>query len=116
MPSGRVLYTAVPLGEIRKEHGACSPLTISNGTIKLTGSVLSHSGNPRLLHVVENGKEKKVEKDSPYWTEIRGFDSSGKPVPGLSGSGGYFEIALPKALLESQPKSLNLEWTDFYRE
>ncbi len=91
-------------------------LTISNGTIKLTGSVLSHSGNPRLLHVVEGGKEKKMEKDSPYWTEIRGFDSSGKPVPGLSGSGGYFEITLPKALLTNQPKSLELGWIDFYRK
>ena len=48
----------------------------------------------------KDGKEKKVEKDSPYWTEIRGFDSTGKPVPGLSGSGGYFEITLPKALLD----------------
>ena len=90
-------------------------LTISNGTIKLTASVLSHSGNPRLLDVVEDGKEKKVEKDSPYWTEIRGFDSTGKPMPGLPGKGGYFEITLPKALLDGQPKSLELGWIDFYR-
>jgi hypothetical protein len=89
-------------------------LTIFNGTIKLSASVVSHSGNPRLLHVVEYGKEKKVEKDSPYWTEIRAFDSAGKPVPGLTGSGGCFEITLPKALLEGHPKSLNLEWIDFY--
>ena len=90
-------------------------LTVSNGKIKLTASVLSHSGNTRLLAVVENGKEKKVEKGSPYWTELRGFDSTGKPVAGLPGNGGYFESVLPKALLESAPKSLSLEWIDFYR-
>jgi polyhydroxybutyrate depolymerase len=90
-------------------------LTIANGTIKLTGSVLSHGGNPRLLTVVEDGKEKKVGMDSLYWTEIRGFDSTGKAVTGLPGNGGYFEITLPKALLESHPKSLSLEWIDFYR-
>ncbi len=89
--------------------------TVSNGKIKLTGSVLSHSGTPRLLHIVEDGKEKTVDKDSPYRTEIRGFDSRSKPVSGLTGSGGYFEITVPKALLEGQPKSLELTWIDFYR-
>ncbi len=79
--------------------------SISNGKVKLSGSVLSHSENPRLLHVEEDGKEKKVEKDSQYWTEIQGFDSKG----------GYFEIAVPKALLEGQSKSLELGWIDFYR-
>ena len=90
-------------------------LTVSNGKTLLSASVLSHSGNPRLLDVVEDGKEKKVGKDSPYWAEMRGFDSTGKPVTGLPGKGGYFEITLPKALLEGQPKSLEVEWIDFYR-
>jgi hypothetical protein len=33
----------------------------------------------------------------------------------LPDKGGYFEIKLPKALLESQPKSVELGWIDFYR-
>ena len=101
---------------LRLHLSGMESLTISNGKIKLSASVLSHSGHSRLLAVVEDGKEKKVEKGSPYWTEVRAFDSTGKPVPGLPGSGGYFEITLPKALLEGQPKSLNLEWIDFYRK
>ena len=100
---------------LRLQLKGLESLTISNGKITLSASVLSHSGNPRLLDVVEDGKEKKVGKDSPYWTEIRGFDSTGKPVTGLPGNGGYFEITLPKALLDGQPKSLDLEWIDFYR-
>jgi hypothetical protein len=89
--------------------------SISNGKIKLSGSVLSHSGNPRLLHVDEDGKEKKVEMGSPYWTEIRVLDGNGKTTDGLPGKGGYFEIRVPKALLEGEPKRLELGWIDFYR-
>ena len=100
---------------LRLHLGGLESFAVFNGKIKLTGSVLSHSGNTRLLDVVEDGKEKKVEKGSPYWMEIRGFDSTGKPVKGLPDKGGYFEIALPKALLEGQPKSLELGWIDFYR-
>jgi len=36
-------------------------------------------------------------------------------MTGLPGKGGYFEIRLPKALLDGQPKSLELGWIDFYR-
>ena len=68
-----------------------------------------------LLDIVEDGKEKKVGKDSPCWMEIRGFDSTGKPLTGLPGNGGCFEITLPRALLEGQPKNLDLGWIDFYR-
>ena len=101
---------------LRLHLGGLESFAVSNGKVKLSGSVLSHSGNTTRLQMTEDGKEKKVEKDSPYWTEIRGFDSSGKSVPGLPGSGGYFEITVPKALLDSQPKSLDLGWIDFYRE
>ena len=100
---------------LRLHLGGLESFAVSNGKIKLTGSVLSHSGNTRLLDVVEDGKEKKVEKDSPYWMEIRGFDSTGKPIQGLPDKGGYFEITLPKAVLEGKSKSLEIGWIDFYR-
>jgi hypothetical protein len=41
--------------------------------------------------------------------------ATGKAITGLPGDGGYFEITLPKALLEGQPQSLELGWLDFYR-
>ena len=43
------------------------------------------------------------------------LDAAGKPVKGLPDKGGYFEIKLPKALLENQIKTLELGWIDFYR-
>ncbi|MFH1265436.1 MAG: ThuA domain-containing protein [Planctomycetota bacterium] len=91
-------------------------LTISNRSVTLKVSVLSHSGNPRHLGVVEDGEKKVAKKGSPYWTEIRAFDGKGKPVQGLPEEGGYFEIELPAALFTSKPKSLTIDWIDFYRQ
>ena len=57
-----------------------------------------------------------MEKNSPYWTEIRGFDSTGKPVAGLPGNGGYFEMHAAQGPAGRPAKSLELKWIDFYRK
>ena len=87
----------------------------ANGKLTLAASVLSHSGHRRLLHLWEQGKEKKVEPASPYWTQVGIFDARGKAIEKLPERGGYFEIVLPKALLSGQPEKLTLSWIDFYR-
>ena len=87
--------------------------TISNGKIKLRGSVLSHSGNTKRLYLGKEGKGERGERQAE--TTIKVFNAAGKQIEGLPGEGGYFEITLPKALLEGQPKSLELGWIDFYR-
>jgi SAM-dependent methyltransferase len=90
-------------------------LSVSNGQVALRASVLSHSGNARLLSVKKGDAVEKVEQGSPYWTEISVFGADGEPVQGLPGKGGYFEMALPKSLFEAKPKSLIIAWIDFYR-
>ncbi len=84
---------------------------ISAGKVKLTGSVLSHSGNTARLFLTGNGSGEERE----LGTAIKDFDANGKPAAGLSGKGGHFEITLPKSLLTSQPKCMELAWIDFYR-
>jgi len=91
-------------------------LALENGSVALKASVLSHSGHRRLLRVVDQGQEKAVEDDSPFRTEIRAFDAAGKPIEGLPGEGGYFEMILPRALFEAKPQSLCIGWIDFYRQ
>ncbi len=59
-------------------------------------SVLSHSGHRRLLSLLDDGKEKAVGKDDPYWTEIKALDAAGNAVKGLPKDGGCFEI-VPEA-------------------
>jgi hypothetical protein len=85
--------------------------SLTSGKLKLSGSVLSHSGNKRQLSLSEEGKEGARDAGA----EIKVFDAAGKPVKGLPGKGGYFEIPLPKAILDGQPKSLEFGWIDFYR-
>jgi len=96
---------------LRLHLSGLESFAVSNGKIKLTGSVLSHSGETKRLYLTEiaNGGEREPG------TQINVFDAQGRPARGLPDKGGYFEIRLPKALLDGQPKSLELGWIDFYR-
>jgi ribosomal protein S27E len=100
---------------VRAYLGGLEHLAISNSDVTLSASVLSHSGNRRLLHLKRDGKEgPALEKGSPYWMEIQTLDAAGKPVNGLPPKGGWFEMAVPNALL-TEARELGLEWIDFYR-
>ncbi len=113
---------------IRKDDGQWPPkvivqarlrglekFAITSGDVTLSASVLSHSGNQRLLHVWRDGKEgPRLESDSEWWMEIRTFDADGKPITGLPPEGGYFEMTIPKALL-NEAKEVRLDWIDFFR-
>jgi hypothetical protein len=46
---------------------------------------------------------------------IRIVSGDGKPAKDLPLREGYFEIALPKAFFEGNPKAITLNWIDFYR-
>jgi len=96
---------------LRLHLSGLESFAVSNGKVKLTGSVLSHSGNTKRLYLTEDGQDGEREPG----TEIKVLDAAGSPIKGMPGEGGYFEITLPKALLEGQPKSLELGWIDFYR-
>jgi len=41
--------------------------------------------------------------------------ADGKPSTDYPLKDGYFEVAVPAALLRDQPKTLTLKWIDFYR-
>ena len=85
--------------------------TSSSGRAKLDGSMLSHSGNTRRLTVREQGKD----GEQRFNDAIQVFNAEGKPIDGLPPAGGYFEVTLPKPMLEGQPKSLYMGWIDFFR-
>jgi len=90
-------------------------LTLTNERVEWKASVLSHSGQPTLLHLRENGKDDiQLDKNSPYWTTIQSMDASAKPVAGLPPENGWFEIHIPQALLTDK-REIKLAWIDFYR-
>jgi hypothetical protein len=82
---------------------------------KLSVSVLSHSGHRQLVQWSEGGKETDVQPDNPLWTNVQTLDNDGKPCEALPEEGGCFEMTLPRKLFQDQPRSLRLEWIDFYR-
>jgi hypothetical protein len=47
--------------------------------------------------------------------DIRIVSGEGKPAKELPLKDGYFEMMLPKAFFEGNPKSIALSWIDFYR-
>lgn len=86
---------------------------VSNGTITLEAAVSSQDGKERLW---KDGKEgSPLDARSPYWTEIGMVSDDGKPTTTIPLTEGYFEIRLPTALFEDNPKSITVNWTDFYR-
>ena len=86
---------------------------IRNGEITIEASRSSQNGQVRLW---KDGKEDSLlDSKSPYWTEIRIVGKDGKPVTTIPLDDGYFEIQLPKALFEDNPKSITVNWIDFYR-
>lgn len=88
-------------------------LKISKGKITLEAAVSTQDGTVRLW---EDGKEDSTfDSGSPYWTEIRLISKDGKPTNGVPSDDGYFEMQLPGALLEGNPKSITINWIDFYR-
>ncbi len=86
---------------------------ISNGVITLEAEVSSQDGKVRLW---KDGKEDSpLDAKNPYWTEIRMFGDDEKPTTSIPLTDGYFDIQLPKALFEGNPKSITVNWIDFYR-
>jgi hypothetical protein len=64
---------------------------------------------------LNENEDRPLDSKSAYWLEIRPLDHDGKPTKSIPLKEGYFEIKLPKKILESNPRSLKLEWIDFYR-
>jgi hypothetical protein len=105
-----VLFPAVVL---RLHLKGLENFSVSNDKVKLEASVSSQDGKVRLW---KDGKEDTpLDTKGPYWTEIQMVGSDGKPAKTIPLKDGYFEMQLPKAFFEGNPKSITLNWIDFYR-
>jgi hypothetical protein len=86
---------------------------LSTDKLKLEASVSSQNGDVRLW---KGGKEDSpLDAMSPYWMEIRIIGSDDELTKTIPLKDGYFEMQLPKKFFEGNPKSLKVEWIDFYR-
>lgn len=85
-------------------------LTISHQQVTLGASFSSHGDSEQRVYVKTGGQEKPLDRDNPYWMEIKIV--GGKSVPLQSG---HFEMVLPAAIFKSEPKTVTISWIDFYR-
>ena len=87
----------------------------SNGKVTL-GAAVSSNDDKQRVRLWKDGDEKSLlDSKSPFWMEIRVVGSDGKPAVGIPLKDGYFEMQMPKAFFEVNPKSITLNWIDFYR-
>ena len=85
----------------------------TNDKVTLAASVSSQDGKVRLW---KDGKEDSpLDAKSPLWMEIRMIGGDGNPAKTIPLKDGYLEMQLPKAFFEGNPKSITLNWIDFYR-
>jgi hypothetical protein len=88
---------------------------VTNGKVTLAGSASLQDGKP-LVRLWKDGKEAApLDARSPYRMEVRIVGGDGQPAKELPLKGGYFELPLPRALFEGNPKTITLNWIDFYR-
>lgn len=87
--------------------------SVSNEKVKLEAAVSSQDGKVRWW---KDGKEDTpLDAESRYWMEIQMVGSDGNPAKTIPLKDGYLEMKLRKAFFEGNPKSITLNWIDFYR-
>jgi hypothetical protein len=88
----------------------------ANGKATLDAAVSIEEGKPKVRMWKDGKEDAPLDEKSPLWTDFRIVGGDGKPAKELPLKDGYFEMALPKAFFEGNPKSITLDWIDFYRQ
>ena len=92
-----------------------SSFRTSTGKVGVDAAVSIQEGRQKVRVWKDGQEDAPLDERSPLWTDIRIVGGDGKPARELPLKDGYFEVALPKALFEGNPKSVTLNWIDFYR-
>lgn len=88
---------------------------VTSGEVTLQAAVSSHESPPTVRQWKDADEQTPLNAQSPYLMKIRPVSKDGKPTTTLPPEDGYFEIQLPQALFEENPKLVTMSWIDFYR-
>jgi hypothetical protein len=89
--------------------------TAGNGKVRLHAAVSGQDGKLKARLWKDGKEDARLDEKSPFWMDLRVLGGDGKPADKLPLKDGYFEMTLPKAFFEGNPKSITLNWIDFYR-
>jgi hypothetical protein len=87
----------------------------SNGKVRVDAAVSIEEGKTKVRLWKDGKEDAPLDEKSPFWTAIRIVGGDGKPAKELPLKDGYFEVALPRAFFEGNPKAITLNWIDFFR-
>ena len=90
-------------------------LRVTDGKVTLDAAVSSHDDKRRVRLWKDGNEDSPLDANSTYWMEILMFGGDGQPAKTIPLKDGYFEMQLPKAFFEDNPKSITVNWIDFYR-
>jgi hypothetical protein len=91
-------------------------LRVTSGMVTLDAEVSGHEGPPRVRSWKDGEEKEELTEKSPFWMNIRILDGNGNNPPMIPLKQGYFEMTLPEAFFDGNPKSITVQWIDFYRE
>lgn len=87
----------------------------SNAKVTLDAAVSIQDGRAKVRLWKDGKEDAPLDEKSPFWTDVRIVGGDGKPAKELPLKDGYFEVAMPRVFFEGQPKSIMVNWIDFYR-
>ena len=87
----------------------------SNGKVTLAAAMSRSNQGQRVRLWKDSQENAPLDEKNTLWTDIRIVGEDGKPAKEIPLKDGFFEVVLPKAFFESNPKSITVEWIDFYR-
>ena len=88
----------------------------TNGKLRLDAAVSMEEGKTKVRLWKDGKEDAPLDENSPFWITFRIVGGDGKPARELPLEDGYFEVALPRAFFEGNPKAITLNWIDFYRK
>lgn len=105
-----------PAGVTLRLHlSGLESLVVSNGKAALKAAVARHEGKLQARLWIDDKETEPLAPTSPYWMDIRILGADGKPASQLPLKNGHFEMTLPRAIFDGNPRSLSMQWIDFYR-
>jgi hypothetical protein len=90
-------------------------LKVSAGDVAVGAAVGVRDGNVEARQWTLSKDETPLAPDDPRRLAIRVLGRDGKTAARTPIDGGHVEVTLPPAFLRANPKSLTVEWIDFYR-
>jgi len=90
-------------------------LRVANRKMKLDASAGIQDGKLKVRQWKDGKEDVSIDDKNPLWMEIRILGADGKAAKELPLKDGYFEVSIPRAFFEGNPKAITVSWIDFYR-